>query len=56
MKTKKLSPAKTLLLASASKLAFVPGMASAQGGGKEEPPPEHLQPLKFEITRNGCSL
>jgi hypothetical protein len=34
MKTKKLSSAKTLLLASASKLALASGMASAQGGGK----------------------
>jgi hypothetical protein len=45
MKIKKSSATKTFLLASASKLALLPGAASA---GKEEQPPEHeLQPLKL---------
>jgi hypothetical protein len=39
MKSKKLNSAKTLLLASASKLALVSGMASAQGGGKGDEGP-----------------
>ena len=52
MKIKKLSPAKTLLLASASKLAFAPGLASADhhmGGGKgdEGPPPDPAPQLKL---------
>ncbi len=44
MKIKKLSPAKTIVLASASKLALVPGAASA---GKAGEPPADRPPLKL---------
>lgn len=53
MKIKKLSSAKTLLLASASKLALAPSLASADhhggGGGKgdEGPPPDPAPQLKL---------
>jgi hypothetical protein len=45
MKIKKLSPAKTIVLASASKLALAPGVASAAGKGGE--PPADRPPLKL---------
>lgn len=44
MKLKKLSPAKTIVLASASKLALIPGTASAGKGGE---PPQERPPLKL---------
>ncbi|RKZ93308.1 MAG: hypothetical protein DRR19_01580 [Candidatus Parabeggiatoa sp. nov. 1] len=49
MKTKKLSPAKTLLLASASKIALTPGLASANGGKGDEGPPAEPAP---QLTLN----
>jgi len=44
MKLKKLSPAKTIVLASAGKLALIPGAASAGKGGE---PPAERPPLKL---------
>ncbi len=48
MTVKKLTPAKKLLLASASTLALVPNLAIAQGGkGDEGPPPDPAPQLKL---------